>query len=187
VTIGKFYRVTGESTQLRGVTPDISLPSPISTDDVGESVLEHALPWDRIASVPFRALVPEPSLVQALAGEESVRAMHNADYQWLLASLTSLDSARQEKTLSLNLKKRQQERSSQDLARLTQENTRRGADGLPPWKTVDDISISDEPDVILGQASDIMADAVASDASRNVPAVAQQSPAAAAGEKTGSP
>jgi hypothetical protein len=47
--------------------------------------------------------------------------MHNADYQWLLASLTSLDSARKEKTLSLNLKKRQQQRTAQDLARLTQE------------------------------------------------------------------
>jgi carboxyl-terminal processing protease len=178
VTIGKFYRITGESTQLRGVVPDIVLPSPISSDDVGESVLEHALPWDRIASVPFHALVPEPSLVQTLAGEENDRAMHNADYQWLLASLTSLDSARNEKTLSLNLKKRQQQRTAQDLARLTQENTRRGADGLPPWKAVDDISISDEPDVILAQASDIMADAVASDFSRNAPAVAQQVPAA---------
>jgi carboxyl-terminal processing protease len=187
VTIGKFYRVTGESTQLRGVTPDITLPSPISTEDVGESVLEHALPWDRIATVPFRALVPEPSLVQALAGEESIRAMHNADYQWLLASLTSLDNARQEKTLSLNLKKRQQQRTAQDLARLTQENARRGADGLPPWKTIDDISISDEPDVILAQASDIMADAVASDVNRNAPAVAQQAPVAAPGDKTGSP
>lgn len=179
VTIGKFYRITGESTQLRGVAPDIALPSPISAEDVGESVLEHALTWDRIASVPFRALVPEPSLVQALAGEESDRAMHNADYQWLLASLTSLDTARNEKTLSLNLKKRQQQRMAQDLARLTQENARRGADGLPPWKAVDDISISDEPDVILAQASDIMADAVASDFSRNAPAVAQQAPAAA--------
>lgn len=179
VTIGKFYRITGESTQLRGVAPDIALPSPISAEDVGESVLEHALPWDRIASVPFRALVPEPSLVQALAGEESDRAMHNADYQWLLASLTSLDTARNEKTLSLNLKKRQQQRMAQDLARLTQENARRGADGLPPWKAVDDISISDEPDVILAQASDIMADAVASDFSRNAPAVAQQAPASA--------
>jgi len=179
VTIGKFYRITGESTQLRGVAPDIALPSPISAEDVGESVLEHALTWDRIASVPFRALVPEPSLVQALAGEESDRAVHNADYQWLLASLTSLDTARNEKTLSLNLKKRQQQRMAQDLARLTQENARRGADGLPPWKAVDDISISDEPDVILAQASDIMADAVASDFSRNAPAVAQQAPAAA--------
>jgi carboxyl-terminal processing protease len=187
VTIGKFYRVTGESTQLRGVAPDIALPSPISAEDVGESVLEHALPWDRIAAVPFRALVPAPSLVQALAGDESARAMHNADYQWLLASLTSLDSARQEKTLSLNLKKRQQERTAQDLARLTQENTRRSADGLPAWKTVEDISLTDEPDVILAQASDIMADAVASDVNRNAPAVAQQAPAATARDKTGSP
>jgi carboxyl-terminal processing protease len=181
VTIGKFYRITGESTQLRGVAPDIALPSPISTDDVGESVLEHALPWDRIASVPFRAQVPEPSMMQALAGEENDRALHNADYQWLLASLNSLDSARKEKTLSLNLKKRQQQRVAQDLARLTQENVRRGADGLPPWKAVDDISISDEPDVILTQASDIMADALASNASRGAPALAQQAPAATAG------
>jgi carboxyl-terminal processing protease len=179
VTIGKFYRITGESTQLRGVVPDIALPSPISTEDVGEGVLEHALPWDRIASVPFRALLPEPSLMQALTGEESDRAMHNADYQWLLTSLNTLDTARKEKTLSLNLKKRRQERVAQDLARLTQENARRGADGLPPWKTVDEISISDEPDVILAQASDIMADAVANDANRNAPAVAQQSPATA--------
>ena len=81
--------------------------------------------------------------------------------------------------MSLNLKKRRQERVAQDLARLTQENARRGADGLPPWKTVDEISISDEPDVILAQASDIMADAVANDANRNAPAVAQQSPATA--------
>ena len=88
VTIGKFYRVTGESTQLRGVTPDIVLPSPISTEDVGESVLEHALPWDRIASVPFRALVARAERwCRRSPGEENDRAKHNADYQWLLASL----------------------------------------------------------------------------------------------------
>ncbi|HEY3731484.1 MAG TPA: carboxy terminal-processing peptidase [Steroidobacteraceae bacterium] len=173
VTIGKFYRVTGESTQLRGVTPDITLPSPISLDDVGESVLEHALPWDRIASVPFHSLVPETGLMQTLAGEESTRETHNADYQWLITSLDTLDSTRKEKTLSLNLKKRQQERLTQDQARLIQENTRRGADGMPPWKSVADISISDEPDVILTQASDIMADAVAGGIS-HAPAVAQQ-------------
>jgi hypothetical protein len=122
-----------------------------------------------------------------MAGEQSARATHNADYQWLLASLTSLDSAREEKTLSLNLKRRQQQRTAQDLARLTQENTRRGADGLPAWKSVDDISISDEPDVILAQAGDIMADAVASDGNRNAPAVAQQAPVAATADKTGAP
>jgi carboxyl-terminal processing protease len=177
VTIGKFYRVTGESTQLRGVTPDLVLPSAVSATDVGEGVLEHALPWDRIATVPFRALPAEGSLVQALATEQSDRATHNADYQWLVASLTSLDAARQEKTLSLNLKKRQAERTAQDQSRLSQENARRQADGLTAVKTVEDIVVSDEPDVILAQAADIMADGVATKAARNVPEMAQQTSA----------
>jgi carboxyl-terminal processing protease len=167
VTIGKFYRVTGESTQLRGVTPELELPSPISTEEVGESALDHALPWDRIAPAPFRALPPEGSLVQTLSTEENDRATHNADYQWLLASLANLNTARQEKTLSLNLKKRQQERKEQDQARLTQENARRSADGLQPVKTVEDINLSEEPDVILAQAVDIMADGVAAKAASN--------------------
>ncbi len=175
VTIGKFYRVTGESTQLRGVTPDILLPSPISTADVGEGSLEHALPWDRIATVPFRALPPDGSLVQTLATEQTDRATHNADYQWLLASLSSIDASRQEKTLSLNLKKRQAERTAQDQARLSQENARRQADGLQPVKSVDDIVVADEPDVILAQAADIVADGVAAHAMRNAPEMAQQS------------
>jgi len=179
VTIGKFYRVTGESTQLRGVTPDIVLPSPISTDDVGESVLEHALPWDRIASVPFQARMPDGSLVQTLSTEETDRANRNADYQWLLASLATLDNVRKEKTLSLNLKKRQLERTAQDQSRLTQENARRAADSLPSVKSIEEIVVADEPDVILAQASDIMADAVTSqDLSRNVPAVAERQPEA---------
>src|SRR5215469_1869432 len=55
VTIGKFYRVTGESTQHRGVEPDVQLPSLIDMKEVGESALEAALPWDRIAGVPFQA------------------------------------------------------------------------------------------------------------------------------------
>jgi carboxyl-terminal processing protease len=164
VTIGKFYRVTGESTQLRGVTPELELPSPISTEEVGESALDHALPWDRIAPAPFRALPPEGSLVQTLSTEENDRATHDADYQWLLASLANLNTARQEKTLSLNLKKRQQERKEQDQARLIQENARRSADGLQPVKSVEDINLSEEPDVILAQAVDIMADGVAAKA-----------------------
>ncbi|MES1195580.1 MAG: carboxy terminal-processing peptidase, partial [Steroidobacter sp.] len=53
ITIGKFYRVTGESTQHRGVQPDIALPSVISTEDVGESTQQSALPWARIRTANF--------------------------------------------------------------------------------------------------------------------------------------
>ena len=146
---------------------------------MGESVLEHALPWDRIAAVPFRALPSEGSLVQTLATEQSDRATHNADYQWLIGSLSTLDTARQEKTLSLNLKKRQAERQAQDAARLSQENTRRQADGLATVKSVEDITMSDEPDVILAQAADIMADGVAAKAGHSVIDLPQQAAAAA--------
>ncbi len=160
VTIGKFYRVTGESTQLRGVTPDIVLPSAISPSEVGESMMENALPWDRIAAVPFHALPASPTLVETLAAGEQDRVKHDADYQWLLSSLAILDQARDEKTLSLNLTKRQQERAMQDQERLAQENARRTADGLPTLKSVTDINATDEPDVILAQAVDIMTDEV---------------------------
>jgi hypothetical protein len=119
-------------------------------------------------------LPPEGSLVQTLATEQTDRATHNGDYQWLLASLSSIDAARQEKSLSLNLKKRQAERTAQDQARLNQENVRRQADGLPPVKSVEDIVVADEPDVILAQAADIMADGVAARASRSAPEMAQQ-------------
>jgi hypothetical protein len=85
----------------------------------------------------------------------------------LLASLANLNAARQEKTLSLNLKKRQQERKEQDQTRLAQENARRSADGLAPVKSVEDISLSEEPDVILAQAVDIAADGVAAKAGGN--------------------
>ncbi len=167
VTIGKFYRVTGESTQLRGVTPDVMLPSPISPQDVGESMMDNALPWDRIAAAPFRALPGfSPALIQALTAEQSERAMSNSDYQWLMASLAMLDQERDEKTLSLNLAQRQQERAMQDQERLTQENQRRTADALTPVKSVADIDAADEPDVILAQAADIMADEIAYHASR---------------------
>jgi carboxyl-terminal processing protease len=177
VTIGKFYRVTGESTQLRGVTPDITLPSAISTDDVGESILEHALPWDRIATAPFRALNPDAGLVQTLVHDQDQRAMRDADYQWLLAGIATLDSTRKEKTLSLNLKQRQQQRTAQNQTQLAQENARRSTDGLAPVKSIEDINTSEEPDVVLTQAAHIMSDFVVVQNSRtgNPPTLAQRS------------
>ena len=77
VTIGKFYRVTGESTQLRGVVPDIELPSPIDPSDVGESVLHYALPWDRIAAVGFRVL-PDDGSVAELTRAQTERTAADA-------------------------------------------------------------------------------------------------------------
>ncbi len=157
VTIGKFYRVTGESTQLRGVQPDIELPARINAKDVGESSLDFPLPWDRIASVPFRADAPLGSAVQTLAKEQTAHSARDADYQWLVASLNSLEQTRKDHSLSLNLADRQHERTTQEQEALTRENARRAADGLPALKALSDAVADDQPDVILAETTRIAA------------------------------
>jgi carboxyl-terminal processing protease len=164
VTIGKFYRVTGESTQHRGVEPDVPLPSPIDMKEVGESALEAALPWDRIAGVPFQASAPSlPALpVATLMSDEDVRAQKDPDYRWLLSDIAAIDTVREQHSVSLNLKTRREERTRQEKERLDRENSRRAAKNLAPFKTVEEIDKdkAELPDVVLTQAAEIMADMV---------------------------
>jgi carboxyl-terminal processing protease len=164
VTIGKFYRVTGESTQHRGVEPDIPLASVLDTKEIGESALESSLPWDRIAGVPFKASMvgaSEPSLA-TLSASEDTRAQHDPDYRWLVSDIAAIDTLREQKSVSLNLKVRREERSREDKERLDRENSRRVAKNLPPLKNVTDLDKAKdaEPDVMLDQAAQIMTDVV---------------------------
>ena len=159
VTIGKFYRVTGESTQHRGVEPDVPLPSQIDLEEFGESALEGALPWDRIPGVPFRS--ESKSLpIAALATEEKTRADRDPDYRWLVADLAAADAVRKQTSLSLNLQKRKEERERLDKERLTRENARRAAQNLPPLKTTEELADAKFPDTVLDQGTEIMADMV---------------------------
>ena len=115
VTIGKFYRVTGESTQHRGVEPDVPLASAIDTKEIGESALESALPWDRIAGVPFKAsaLPATAPSVAALAsrGGRARRSTTRTTAGWCPTSQRS-NEVREQKTVSLNLKARREERDA---------------------------------------------------------------------------
>jgi carboxyl-terminal processing protease len=164
VTIGKFYRVTGESTQHRGVEPDVPLASPLDTKEVGESALESALPWDRIAGVPFKTSAGSSAAppVAALATEEGARAQHDPDYRWLVSDIAAIDSVRGQHSVSLNLKERREERTRIEGERLARENSRRAAKNLPPLKSVEEIDKTKDEvaDVVLEQATQVMADVV---------------------------
>ena len=160
VTIGKFYRVTGESTQHRGVEPDVELASPISLEDVGESALDDALPWDRIAGVPFRGTGRAESSVAQLALEEGARAQRDPNYRWLVSDIAANEQLRKQTSVSLNLKVRKEERARLDAERLARENARRASLGQPALKTAEDLETEDTPDVVLDQAAEVMADMV---------------------------
>jgi len=161
VTIGKFYRVTGESTQHRGVEPDVPLPSQIDMDEFGESALEGALPWDRIAGVPFRseAKAQQPN-IPVLVTEEKARADKDPDYRWLVADLAAAESVRKQTSLSLNLQTRKTEREKLDKDRLARENARRAAQGLPALKSIEELADVKFPDTVLDQAAEVMTDMV---------------------------
>jgi carboxyl-terminal processing protease len=161
VTIGKFYRVTGESTQHRGVEPDITLPSQIDMEEFGESALEGALPWDRIPGVPFRSegKAQQPNIA-ALATEEKTRADRDPDYRWLVADLAAADVMRKQTSLSLNLQQRKDERERLERERLTRENARRTAQNLPALKNAEELADAKFPDTVLDQATEVMTDMV---------------------------
>ena len=169
VTIGKFYRITGESTQHRGVVPDVTLPSPIDPKEVGEADQPASLPWDRISGVPFTVstgMSAVPSVAQ-LSAAQTARAQRDPNYQWLAADINTIDGMRAQHTVSLNLTARREERTRDDKALLSLDNKRRAALGLPPLKSVEQIDKDKDkiPDVILDQAADITADMVALDRS----------------------
>jgi carboxyl-terminal processing protease len=177
VTIGKFYRVTGESTQHRGVEPDITLPSAIDKNEVGESSLEAALPWDRIAPANFQhfnAARPLPTAMK-LNTDEASRNKADPDFQWLVNSIAANDKERAKKSLSLNLAARKAERETFDAARLARENSRRVDKGQTPFTTVtamessDDVNGEKAPDILLDQTTQIMADIVADAAAAKNP------------------
>jgi hypothetical protein len=97
-----------------------------------------------------------------LATAEDSRAQHDADYRWLVSDIAAIDTVRGEKSLSLNLKTRREERTKMEKERLERENARRAAKNLPPYKTAEELDKvkDDSPDIVLTQSAEIMADIV---------------------------
>jgi carboxyl-terminal processing protease len=157
VTIGMYYRVTGDSTQNRGVQPDIRLPSAISIEDVGESSREGALPWNRIRSAEFRTQGSFTPILGELRRTHDQRVLDNADFRYTMAEYAAIDEMRREKSVSLNLKARQAERETQRQEQLARENARRAARGEAPLKSAEELP-ADPPDAILEEAAQIAAD-----------------------------
>ena len=158
LTIGKYYRVTGESTQHRGVSPDIELPSHINAELVGESVRESALPWDTIRTARFRAGSPLDQTITSLSSRHIERSKADPDFQYLVDGIEDVEEARARKTVSLNIEARRTEREDNQQRRLERENARRVALGLEALSTIEELEDAEVPDVHLNEAADIITD-----------------------------
>jgi carboxyl-terminal processing protease len=158
VTIGKYYRITGESTQDRGVTPDIALPSLIDANEVGESTRDRALPWDHIEPAAFKVEGDLKPLTGALQKLHEERTSDSEDFKYLREDIAALDAVRNQKTLSLNLKTREAERKRQESERLARENELRAAHSAAPYKSLEEIKDDAAAGIILDEATQIAGD-----------------------------
>lgn len=136
-TLAKFYRVSGQSTQNRGVVPDILYPSLLETADIGESSLPRALPWDTIPAVPYKADNLLQMLVPQLIERHKARAEKNPEFIYTMARI-DLNRAMQEREyLPLNEARRRAEQQEFEAQLLAMENARRTAKGEEPLDKLD--------------------------------------------------
>lgn len=126
VTIRKFYRANGESTQLRGMIPDVILPSVANEMEVGETMHEYPLPWDTIPSAEFTRLNRIQPVLEEIRRRSQGRVSTDPDWGYVREDITLYREAQADKSLSLNYAQRLKEREEAD-ARAKQRKTERAA------------------------------------------------------------
>lgn len=143
ITESKFYRISGDSTQHRGVVPDITFPSLYDTAEIGESALEHALDWDQINAVRHRRYSNVDALVPKLASFFEERSETNPEFQYLQDQLEVAAENRAVESVSLNEAVRRAERKAREERALAIENRRRAALGEDPIASLEELDEDD--------------------------------------------
>ena len=158
LTRSKFYRISGESTQHRGVIPDITFPDFYDAyDDIGESSLDGALPWDTVRPVEYRAYHPIQAAIPELRTLHEERAKTSPDFNYLLGQIERTRELREREEISLNEEVVKQEREDARKEEFEAENMRRALKGLPLEEWVEDEDIDeDSSDSLVSSDSEVI-------------------------------
>ncbi len=133
LTESKFYRVSGDSTQHRGIIPDISMPVLIDQDEVGESAYETALPWDQITPAKHGKYFDFTQIIPTLDKRHRTRAAKDPDIILLQDQVALMQKNKERTVISLNEAERLQEKENLERERMLIENKRRAAKNLKPF------------------------------------------------------
>ena len=129
LTLAKFYRVSGQSTQDQGIVPDITYPASVDTKKIGESALPHALPWDSIRPAINAERNPFQPLLAELRNRHLERIQNNPDFIYTRNRLALAEELARETSVSLNEAKRRADQASIEKRQLELENALRQAKG----------------------------------------------------------
>jgi carboxyl-terminal processing protease len=134
ITEAKFYRISGDSTQHRGVIPDVQLPSLLDPDEIGESSYDNALPWDRIHPAPHQNYYAINKYLPNIETQHQERMAQDADFIFLNKQSAMFKEVSAKKTVSLRLETRKKEQQLMEGRALDMENQKRSAKGEKPYE-----------------------------------------------------
>jgi len=164
LTIAQFFRVSGSSTQHKGVVPDLAFPASVDASEFGESTYDNALPWTRIAAVPHTQYGNFAPILPQLETRHAGRIQDDREFQWWQEDVEQFRSEAAKKYISLNEAERRTERERQDAQRKQRQETRKEL-GLPLDPLADDGS----DDGLTGNERDIVKDAAREKAAEKRP------------------
>ncbi|MGP1955579.1 MAG: carboxy terminal-processing peptidase [Arsenophonus sp. NC-PY1-MAG3] len=160
-TIQKFYRINGDSTQRKGVTPDIIMPTSIDPIESGENFEDNALPWDNIVPANYSVVGNNINqYIPNIIANYNERIIKNPEFKYIEEDIARYRAIKESKNIiSLNYLKREKENKEANTIKLCRINERLAQQGKVPLKTIDDLPKNYElPDPYLDETIRIAVD-----------------------------
>ncbi len=164
LTIAQFFRVSGSSTQHKGVVPDLAFPASVDASEYGESTYDNALPWTRIAEVPHVRYGNFAPILPQLGTRHAERVRGDREFQWWNEDVQQFRAEVAKKYISLNEAERRAERERQDAQRKQRQQVRKEL-GL----ALDPLADDGSDDGLTGNERDIVKDAAREKAAEKRP------------------
>jgi carboxyl-terminal processing protease len=164
LTIAQFFRVSGGSTQNKGVVPDISFPASVDATEYGESTYDNALPWTKIAAVPHIRYGNFAPLLPKLETRHETRIAANKEFQWWTEDVAQFREESAKTSISLNEAERRAERDRNEARRQQRQEVRKQL-GL----ALDPLAVASADDGLQANERDIIKDAAREKAAEDRP------------------
>lgn len=157
LTMGKFYRINGSSTQHKGVTPDLTFPTQYTAEKFGESSEKAALPWDQIKSTNFQKIADLKDINNKLNEIHKTRMVKSPAYSYLMEDIEEFNKDEEMPAISLNETKLKAEREKIRLKNRDRINKQLAFLGKPLWKEGQP-QPKLEYDFVLDESANVMID-----------------------------
>ena len=162
ITVAKYYRINGGSTQSLGVIPDITLPSTVEADEFGESSQESALPWDEINPTKYKKAGNVKEFLSMLKIKHEQRIQSSNEFDYLFEDIRDYKEEINQNLISLNEDVRRREMEKEEEEKFERENERRKIKGIKLLDKGEEIDESSAPDdLYLEESAKILADLIA--------------------------